>query len=124
MEVYGKTNDLCDLDDNRNRHYEGYVPSDIGLGDDGNAITFVYCLDCGQMQGEFPISEEALEEYFEEAESYTNEPIERNGDDRVLLETYERLHNMALYDEEMTRSQMELYLRLSESYGEENVQAS
>lgn len=43
--------------------YCGYVPDDMGIGG-GDYIEFSYCLDCGQMQGNFPvyISDEYLEE--------------------------------------------------------------
>lgn len=33
--------------------HEGYVPSDLGIGG-GDYIDFRLCLDCGQMQGNFP----------------------------------------------------------------------
>ena len=36
--------------------YTGYVPDDLGIGG-GDNMTIEYCLDCGQIQGEFPISE-------------------------------------------------------------------
>jgi hypothetical protein len=38
---------------------DGYVPDDIGIGG-GDYITFTYCLDCGKIQGDFPISQEAV----------------------------------------------------------------
>ena len=34
---------------------DGYVPNDIGIGG-GDYIEFDYCLKCGQIQGEFPLS--------------------------------------------------------------------
>jgi len=40
--------------------YHGYVPDDIGIG--GNDyVKFKYCLNCGQIQGKFPIPESELE---------------------------------------------------------------
>jgi hypothetical protein len=40
--------------------HEGYVPADltIGCGDD---VEFSMCLDCGQVQGEFPVKKTKLE---------------------------------------------------------------
>lgn len=33
---------------------DGYVLSDIGIGG-GDYVRFEYCLDCGQIQGKFPL---------------------------------------------------------------------
>ena len=33
---------------------DGYVPSDVGIGG-GDYIDFKYCLNCGQIQGSFPV---------------------------------------------------------------------
>lgn len=38
----------------------GYVPDDMGIGGSDDVI-FEYCLDCGQMQGEFPIQKTEIE---------------------------------------------------------------
>jgi hypothetical protein len=35
--------------------YNGYVIDNIGIGDDSNYVKMKYCLDCGQIQGEFPV---------------------------------------------------------------------
>jgi hypothetical protein len=35
--------------------HDGYVPSNLGIGS-GDYIEIQYCLDCGQLQGEFPIT--------------------------------------------------------------------
>ncbi len=48
--------------------YEGYVPSGIGIdrkGGAGDYVGFTYCLDCGQIQGEFPVSLEGLKRKIE-----------------------------------------------------------
>lgn len=37
------------------RTYNGYVPDDIGIGEYGDYMRFTYCLDCGQIQGKFPL---------------------------------------------------------------------
>lgn len=49
------------------KEYNGYVPSDIGIGDKyGDYVEFNYCLDCGQIQGKFPLDKTGVEEDEEE----------------------------------------------------------
>jgi hypothetical protein len=36
------------------RHHCGYVPRDLGIGG-GDDVRFDYYLDCGQLQGTFPL---------------------------------------------------------------------
>jgi len=43
------------------KDYDGYVPSDMGIGG-GDYLDFSYCLDCGQIQGEWPLPETELEQ--------------------------------------------------------------
>jgi hypothetical protein len=43
-----------------------YVPTDAGLGSDSDCIIITYCLDCGQLQGEFPIHPDIYDEDEEE----------------------------------------------------------
>jgi hypothetical protein len=57
--VYGHCSDMCTVDlAGRNRH--GYVPDDMGVGG-GDAVQIVYCLDCGQLRGRFPIPPTGIE---------------------------------------------------------------
>ena len=59
--VSGKTSDRCDFSiDSKDIHHDGYVPHDVGLGG-GDYIEFDYCLDCGQMEGTWPLPETELE---------------------------------------------------------------
>lgn len=44
---------------------EGYVPRDLGIGG-GDYVEFNLCLDCGQMQGEFPREKSEMETVDEE----------------------------------------------------------
>jgi hypothetical protein len=57
--VSAKCEDLCrvTLDE---AEVDGYVPEDMGIGD-GDYIAFDYCLDCGQIQGDFPLGMTELE---------------------------------------------------------------
>lgn len=58
-EVGGKTSDLCHVYVGDKEH-DGYVPGDMGIGS-GDYLDFDFCLDCGQMQGEFPVPPTELE---------------------------------------------------------------
>lgn len=40
--------------------HSGYVPYNAEIGG-GNHIDFAYCLDCGQIQGSFPVDENEIE---------------------------------------------------------------
>jgi len=52
-EITSKSSDLnyVTLGD---QEHNGYVPGDLGIGG-GDYIKFNWCLDCGQIQGEFPV---------------------------------------------------------------------
>lgn len=43
----------------------GYVPADLNIGG-GDYVEFKYCLECGQIQDQFPISQEVVESALEE----------------------------------------------------------
>lgn len=53
---------LCSIGtvEDGNEH-DGYVPDDMGVGG-GDYVDFQYCLDCGQIQGAFPLPKTKLEE--------------------------------------------------------------
>ena len=59
LEVNSKSSD-CNGFTISDKEYIGYVRSDLKIGG-GDYIEFSYCLDCGQIQGEFPIPETELE---------------------------------------------------------------
>ncbi len=44
--------------------HEGYVPTDMGIGG-GDYVRLQWCLDCGQIQGKFPLPKTELEHRFE-----------------------------------------------------------
>ncbi len=55
--VSGKCEDMCHIvykenDEERN----DYVPKDMGIGR-GDYLRFSYCLECGMIQGDFPIAD-------------------------------------------------------------------
>ena len=73
LRVGGKTSDMFSASGEEagpNGEYDGYVPTDIGIAthdDYGDYINFRYCLDCGKIQGEFPISKTRVAKAFKDA---------------------------------------------------------
>ena len=53
-EVNAKCSDCCSVSLGESGT-DGYVPRDMGVGGDGY-VGFRWCLDCGQLQGKFPIA--------------------------------------------------------------------
>ena len=58
MSVTGKCSDMCGILF-QDKDYDGYVPNDLNIGG-GDYIEFDVCLDCGKLQGEFPIEDPKL----------------------------------------------------------------
>lgn len=58
--VHAKASDLHHVKIARNEH-DGYLPHDFGIGG-GDDVDFSYCLDCGQIQGKFPLELTELEQ--------------------------------------------------------------
>jgi len=42
----------------------GYQPCDLGIGNNGDYIKMSWCLDCGQIQGKWPIPKAQVETEF------------------------------------------------------------
>jgi hypothetical protein len=59
LDASGKCSDCfgCSIGDSE---HDGYVPEDIGLGG-GDYIDIKICLNCGQVQGKFPLPKSKLE---------------------------------------------------------------
>ena len=51
VQVSAKCNDLCRLTRNGKTEW-GYVPDDLGLGNNQDYVSFTYCRRCGQMQND------------------------------------------------------------------------
>lgn len=60
MSFSGKTAD-CFFAEINNKTHNGYVPEDLGIGR-GDYIKGELCLDCGQLQGKFPLKKPLLKE--------------------------------------------------------------
>jgi hypothetical protein len=52
--------------------YDGDIPRDIGLGG-GDYMRFDYCLDCGQIQGDFALPLTDLEESIVDEKEYDDD---------------------------------------------------
>jgi len=52
--IGGKCSDMCGYSVGDGEALDGYVPGDMGIGG-GDYIEFDFCLDCGQLQGQFPL---------------------------------------------------------------------
>ena len=58
--INGKCSDRCSLQLGELEIEDDYVPSDFGIGG-GDYIEFELCLDCGKLQGDFPLEITELE---------------------------------------------------------------
>jgi hypothetical protein len=59
--VVAKCDDQCDITNSSGKEYGGYVPDNLNIGG-GEYLEFEYCLDCGQIQAEFPLGKTDVEE--------------------------------------------------------------
>lgn len=66
--VFAHSRDCNDFEINGNEH-NGYVPSDMGIGRSDD-VSFSYCLECGQIQGTFPLPKCELEIASHDNEDY------------------------------------------------------
>ena len=68
VNIDSKCSDCCFLS---YKEYEndGYVPDEIGIGG-GDYVAFSFCLDCGKIQGDFPVDDNSLMEFIKESRGY------------------------------------------------------
>ena len=59
MSISGKCSNMCNVSYNGVEH-SGYVPSDINVDKCGDYIEMDFCLECGQIQGTWPIPDPDL----------------------------------------------------------------
>jgi hypothetical protein len=69
--VSGKTSDMCSVQVGE-KDSNDYVPRDMNIGG-GDYVSFSYCLDCGQMQGTWPLNYPCNLEEIDDSESYEAE---------------------------------------------------
>jgi len=70
--------DLC-LISILDKERDGYVPDDMGIGG-GSVVTLVYCMECGQMMGKFPLPVSEMEKDKVKAE----EPLDKGLIENLL----------------------------------------
>lgn len=97
-DVRSKARDLSIFGYN-NLEVDGYLPYGVGIGG-GDYCELSYCLDCGMIQGDFPISDEALCEAFDVDEMPANNGS-MSSDDK--MNRFEELHEDAVRDIEGMR---------------------
>lgn len=61
MSVSGKCSDMCSVFVSEELQRNDYVPRNLNIGG-GDYLEFKVCLDCGTIQGEWPVTEETLQE--------------------------------------------------------------
>jgi hypothetical protein len=61
-QLTAKCSDLCSIGiEGTTKEHDGYVPKDMNIGG-GDYVCLNYCLECGQIQGKFPLPTTELEE--------------------------------------------------------------
>lgn len=55
ISVTGKTSDLVNIQHTNGIEISGYIPENLGIGS-GDYLRFRVCLDCGQIQGVWPVT--------------------------------------------------------------------
>ncbi len=75
VSVSGKCSDMCNISYKRMERNDD-VPSDMGIGG-GDYLEFYYCLECGKIQGNFPLDDPQW--YRETQEGVEEEDIENGG---------------------------------------------
>jgi hypothetical protein len=58
LSVTGKTSDMCFVKYDSIEH-DGYVPGGLNIGD-GDYIEIDLCMDCGKVQGKFPVTDSKI----------------------------------------------------------------
>ena len=62
--VTAKCSDLCYVKIEGVGEHDGYAPTDMGIGTKdtcGDYVEFSWCLDCGQIQGRWPVKQTEIE---------------------------------------------------------------
>lgn len=60
-DINAKSDDRNTISVGNKEEHSCYVPRDMNIGG-GDYVSFSYCLDCGMMQGNFPLPETELEQ--------------------------------------------------------------
>ena len=64
MNIIGKVSDRCIVKYPNGEDQIGYVPTRFGIGG-SDYIEFTFCMDCGKIQGSFPVAPDVHENSIE-----------------------------------------------------------
>ena len=69
LDINAKCSDLFSMRD-QTKGGNGYVPTNLFFGAEGSGdyVRIEFCLDCGKIQGEFPVSQDEVDAAFEKLE--------------------------------------------------------
>lgn len=62
-EVSAKCSDLCSFKVGT-RRIDYYVPEGVGLGNNSDCVEVSYCIDCGQIVGDWPVLQQDVDNAF------------------------------------------------------------
>ncbi len=77
VSVSGKCNDQCNVS-YKQMERDDYIPKDMGIGG-GDYLEFDYCLECGKIQGNFPLDDPQWYQETQEGREEEDEDIENGG---------------------------------------------
>lgn len=70
--INAKCNDMCQID-YKNHDYDGGVPNNLNIGG-GDYIGINLCINCGTVQGEWPLHDDIIEELEENGPDDCDDP--------------------------------------------------
>ena len=91
-QINAKCSDLCFVDIGGTEH-DGYVPRDMGIGG-GDYLEIDLCLNCGHVQGEWPLARTTLERKAHKSAKAEFVPAPRNPKYTDYLEDLMRVCNL------------------------------
>lgn len=102
VSVSAKCSDLCVIEYNGSSS-NGYVPRDLGIGG-GDYVDFSYCLECGQLQGIFPLATSEIEKDItdEQVADFFNNSFTEGTSNHLEKSAYFMQYNIIQYAEEVS----------------------
>lgn len=98
LDISGKCSDCCSYELN-GKSSHGYVPDDMGVGG-GDYLEIMVCLDCGQLQGTWPLPETKTEQQQAEEDEHEKEVLQEEEPEEKWVENKESYNVLRerLYD--------------------------
>lgn len=84
LQISGKTSDLVWAKIGDREQDDGYVPSGMNIGS-GDYLEFNVCLECGQMQGKFPVSQNIVDREFPPPEPEEDTVEDAYANDKYVI---------------------------------------